>query len=99
MKKKAQLSLQMIIVAALGLIVLVILAIIFKEHISSYAAGYKSTADNAIESAEGERCVSILTTNPRKCSDTPPSEEWTEVTLTKDKWSDCEDEKCYEKTS
>lgn len=98
-KKRAQgLSLNMIIVAAIGLIVLIIIAVIFREHIVSYSKGYKETADKAIESAEGERCVSLFSTTTRKCSENAPDEGWKEITLEKDKWTDCkENEKCWEK--
>lgn len=99
-QKRAQgLSLNMIIVAAIGFIVLVIVAIIFRTQIIDYANKYRDTADRTIESAEGGSCVSLFSTTTRKCSEKAPSEEWKEVTLEKDKWTDCkENEKCWEKS-
>lgn len=99
MNKKAQgLSLNMIIVAAIGFIVLIIVAIIFRTQIIDFANKYRDTADKTIESAEGERCVTFFTT--RICSaDSPqPSEEWKKISPEKEKWTDCkENEECWEK--
>ena len=98
--KKAQgLSLNMIIIAVLGLIVLVIIAVIFRSHILAYSKGYKDTADKAISSADGEKCISILSSLNRKCSEDSPGQDWGEVPLEKEKWADCkEKEKCWEKS-
>jgi len=96
-KKRAEgLPLNMIIIAAIGLIVLVVVVIIFKTSVGSSAKGYKETADKAIQSAEGERCQTFFST--RRCSTNSPEPiiEWRKVNPTKDKWSDC-NENCWER--
>ena len=97
-KKRAEgLSINMIIIAALGLIVLIIVAVIFRTQIFHYSKGYTDTANKAIESAEGQRCTSLFSMGTRKCSSTPPGTEWKKIDPAKDKWIDCENT-CWEKT-
>jgi len=92
-KKRAGLSINMIIVAALGLIVLVIVAFIFRTQVIDYASKYTQTADSAVKSAEGKTCATLFST--RKCSANKPTPgEWTPVS---GEWTDCgKDKKCWE---
>ena len=92
-KKRAEgLSINMIIIAALGLIVLVIVAVILKTQLSHYSVGYKDTADKAIKSAEGYRCVPLFLGTTRRCTEIQPTAtngEWKPIPPEKDKWVDC----------
>ena len=98
-KRGQGLSLNVIIVAAIGLFVLIILAIIFRQHIGSYVKGYKETADEAIGAAKGERCKSFLSDTTRKCSDVNPEVgKWRKV-ISGGGWEDCDEnknEECWE---
>jgi len=96
-RKKGQgLSFTMIIIASLGVLVLIIVGFIFKESILTYTKGYKTTADSALNQADGTACKSLFDTN-RKCADTPPTpangRTWEKVTGT---FSDCGDKDCYQ---
>lgn len=94
-KKRAQgLSIEYVIIAAIGFIVLVIIAIIFRTHSTRYSKGYSDTADSAIESAKGERCQALFMEETRRCSASPPTDGTWQIV--EGKWTDCkENENCY----
>lgn len=95
-KKSAQgLSIEYVIIAAIGFIVLVIIAIIFRTHSTRYSKGYSDTADSAIESAKGNRCQALFMEETRRChANGPPTEGTWQVV--EGKWTDCkENEQCY----
>lgn len=98
MRKKGAISMEMIVYAVLALIVLVVIAFIFRQQISHAAGSIFKIGEEAEEGARGERCVTIMTAATRKC-DTTCGEEWHEV-YTSGKWKDCEaanKPKCCEK--
>jgi len=93
-KKGEGLSLSMIIIAALGLIVLIIVAAIFRTHIRDYSEGYKKTANNAVESAGGS-CGSFFSTE-FKCSKEAPADTGWALAPEEGKCAD-QEEKCWKK--
>ena len=93
--KKGDLSIQTIIVAILGLLVLIVLAFIFRDQITKAASNYFSIGKDATDSAQGNKCVSILTAGNHKCADKCDG-EWHELN-TATKWTDCKERKCCEK--
>lgn len=94
-KRAVGLSIETIIIAALGFVVLVIVAVIVRTQLGHYSKGYKDTADNAIKSAEGKCISSPFSATTKKCSkDDLSSAGWKQVEGKCDKV----DEKCYEKT-
>ena len=99
---KAQgLSLNMIIVAALVLIVLVIVAVIFRTQILHYAKGYRNIGDQAIAGANGTMCSSFFSTD-RYCSDQRDCGDDQRIPEPPGgKWSDCKEptKHCCERVS
>jgi hypothetical protein len=96
MRKRGAISMEMIVYAALALIVLVLLGYIFRQQIGSSAGSLFKIGKEAEEGARGERCVTMMTATSRKCSDKACETGWHEV-YTSDKWKDCPDKKCCEK--
>ena len=93
-KKAMGLSINTIIIAALGLIVLVIIAFIFRTQVGEYVRGYGETADKAIKSADENNCERLFADVTRKCSANSLESEtdWTEIPGKK-----CPtNQKCYE---
>jgi len=99
MKKKraAGLSMDIIIIAAIGFMVLIIVAAIFKGQSSRYSKGYSDVAEEAIKTAEGNTCAALFAGETRKCfADGPPKEGNWDSTPVPGEWEDCKpDKKCY----
>jgi len=92
-KKKAQgLSLQVIIIAALSLVVLVILIIIFRQQIGTGAKRYTDIGQSAEDEVKGEKCISFITA--RQCSTDAPSEDFGWIDVGK---KDCKTGSCWER--
>jgi hypothetical protein len=60
MAKKAEMSINAIVAAALALIVLVILLFIFKNQIGNIAGGFTSAGNNAKGGISGTTCKTLL---------------------------------------
>lgn len=60
MKKKADLSIQTIVVAVLALTVLIILIIIFKNQTGKAAGGFSLVGDDALGGLSGKKCQTLL---------------------------------------
>ena len=103
-KRGQQLSFSTIIIAALGLLVLIVIAIIFKESVSKYTKGYTDTAENAINRANEGFCASSVS-GQRKCATDDPDgssgkDEWHVLPEPAGKWKNCnqaQQQKCWEK--
>jgi hypothetical protein len=95
MRKKSAISMEMVVYAALALIVLVLLGYIFRQQIGSSAGSLFKIGKEAEEGARGERCITVMTATSRQCLD-KCEEGWHEVYSSGD-WKDCEKKKCCEK--
>ena len=86
---------QVIVIATLSLIVLVVLAFVFRENIGRTSSSLFKIGEDAEEGARGVKCVSFMTSGTHKCA---PSCEtgWREIYPAGEKWTDC-DNKCCEK--
>ena len=97
MKKKGMLSLQMVVVAALALIVLVVLAFVFRDNITRTAKSFFKIGEDAEAAARGTKCVTFLTAGTHKCA--PSCEKgWHEIYPSGGEWTDCKETntKCCE---
>jgi hypothetical protein len=110
MSKKADISVNTIVMAALALMVLIILLFIFRNQISNVAGGFTSVGNNAKAGAEGTNCLSML--GGRACGKAPNGYHTVGIALekpclvytdpkdvskgcSKSGWKDCSAE-CYE---
>lgn len=107
MSKKADISVNTIVVAALALIVLVIMIFIFKGQIGNISSGFFSAGNDAKSGMNGTKCQTML--GGRVCGgglDKYPDaiyEKNMVVPPVSGKWIDCEkttvtDKNCYEIT-
>ncbi len=89
--KKADISINVIIMAVIGLVVLFILIMVFSNQISSAAAKYFHIGEDAADAAEGKACVSIATAGTRKCIKAGEScgEQWREIPPSQGSWKNC----------
>ena len=94
MKKAQGLSLDFVIIAAIGLLVLIIIGYIFVSHSTRYSKDYTDVSNKAVESAQGNQCKAFFTGANRKCSADKPAEgEWEAAD---GEWEDClTGEQCY----
>ena len=68
MKKRAvELSFNAIIIAALALVVLIVLILIFTGFAEDYSKKYRDVGDQSIKQAEGKKCSGFFTPD-RYCS-------------------------------
>lgn len=93
-KKRAELSMQIVVIAIIALLVLVVMIFVFRDQIGNITKGYKKAGDQA----NTDICVSFLSGGSRQCSSDLPGDDWVKVDDPKDGWKDC-DESCYEKIS
>jgi len=97
-RKKGNLSIQVVIVAILGFIVLVVLMFVFKDQITKAAGAYFDIGSDATDGAQGKRCVTIVSAANHKCVDKACEEGWQEIHASGEEWKDCDkDKKCCEK--
>ena len=98
--KKGSLSLETIVVAALCLLVLVVLAFIFRTQIGDLVKRYTGISNDLEDQAKGNKCVTLTTMAERKC-DSGCGGEWSRVSLPSGvkEWSDCKGKDCCEKAS
>ena len=98
--RKGSLTLETIIVAALALIVLVVLAFIFRTQVGDLVKKYRGVSDDLEEQAKGMKCVTLATMSQRQC-ESSCSAEWSEVPLPAEakEWKDCKTKKCCEKAA
>ena len=84
--KKADLSLNTVVMAILALVVMIVLILVFREQIGSAAQRYFNIGDEAEETALGKKCQSFLSPSTRQCGDTRPDElyEWRNLGSTED---------------
>jgi len=94
--KKSEMSMNVVIMAVLGLVVLIVLILVFNDQIRGAAAKYFNIGQNAGEGAEGKRCVTLISSASRKCIATC-EEGWTEISPSDKEWKDCKSAKCCEK--
>lgn len=59
-KKSVDLTMSSIVIAALAVLVLLVLALIFKDILFGTAGGIKDIGEQGISQAKGERCSSIF---------------------------------------
>ena len=74
MKKKADLSINMVVMAALAIIVLLILIFVFKGQINGASNSFFDISKWAHGSARGEVCKSIASSG-RVCASSSPDDE------------------------
>lgn len=60
MSRKADMSIQTVVVAALAMIVLIILIVIFKTQIGNLAGGFTSTGNSAKSGLAGKTCQTLI---------------------------------------
>ena len=88
--KKADLSLNTVVMAILALVVLIVLILVFREQIGSAAQRYFNIGDDAEKTALGKKCQSFLSpsTRQRQCGEetAPPTQdyEWRNLGSTED---------------
>lgn len=95
LKKRGDISLQIIVLAVIALVVLVVIIMIFTSQATKRAADYETLAQGALKS----KCETFL--GNRKCAQTnpdPKGELYTEVTRTAEGWPLCDNpaDKCWE---
>ena len=97
MKKRNAGSVDMdtLAIAVIILIIIVVVIFIFRGQISNLARGYTDIGNEQIQSAKGNKCVTLL--SARKCQSLSPDNSWSEAAAPKDGWSDCK-EKCWERS-
>ena len=96
MKKRGDLSIQVIVIAALSLVVLFILLSVFNTQIRNSVKSYFKLGEQAEEQAKGDRCTSALGNNFCAQGTSCPSES-TEVF---GDFNDCKDGRvCCERIS
>jgi len=78
--KKADLSLNTVVMAILALLVLIILILVFRGQIGSAAQRYFNIGEDAEKATLGQKCQSFISPSERQCADanTPPTQnyEW-----------------------
>ena len=76
--KKADLSLNTVVMAILALVVLIVLILVFREQIGSAAQRYFNIGDDAEKTALGKKCQSFLSRSTRQCGDAnaPPTQDY-----------------------
>ncbi len=101
MSRKAEISTETIVVAALAMIVLVVLIIIFKTQISNLAGGFMNTGNSAKAGLNGNQCQTLI--GGRVCGGTTAYTQYeakyqlTPVTPPVGaSWSDCGSQACYD---
>jgi hypothetical protein len=91
-KKGVELSLQAIVIAALAVIALVVILIIFGSQIRKAIFGYNDVTNNSIGTIKGNNCGSLFSMD-RKCFASGCPTGWKPVPGS---WSDCTTGACCE---
>ena len=101
MKRKGDLSIQTIVIAALSMIVLLILIFIFKDQIGNLAGGFRNAGDSARGNINGTRCQSLIGNrycNPSSSTYPTSTYNWDTIPPPPSGWSDCKTGQCVEIT-
>ncbi len=93
MKKGVELSLQTIVVAALSVIVLIVVILVFGGQVRKAIWGYNDVSNASIQESQGKRCASIFIPD-RKCVQTGCPDGYAEVD---GEWKDCQNGLCCER--
>jgi len=96
---KKGMALETVVTAILALIVLVVLAYVFRDQIGNAAGSIFKIGKEGEEGATGKRCITLVTSTSRKCGDDCSKLEgtWREVFPSGDKFEDCLAKHCCER--